>query len=202
MFDFGLPWLEFRQAIRANDHEKMNSMYALTLAWFMVTGKVLYARICIDFTYIIQAMNPLLAAIFNANRTVSLLGNRGRNIAFDQANEIENLHTVEFKPSSPSKIDKVLTMLNGLRATDEQLRDLVGADRPDVDEYTPVKANHIDAVLRVLRNKLGKDTAAVLGDQRKTSSPFGAGQKWKAALNRTTMERSTYVASALQTPPS
>ena len=201
LFDFGLPWLEFRQAIRSNDFEKMNSMYALTLAWFMVTGKVMYARICLDFIYIIQAMNASLRSIFNANRTVSLLGHEGRNIPFDQANAFQNRFTVEFNPKSPSRIDKVLTMLNGLRETDDQLRSLLGVDRADPAEYTAVKANHIDALLAVLREKLGADTEAVLGDRRKKSSPFGSGVKWKQVARQTAVERGEYVDTHLETAP-
>ena len=88
LFDFALPWLNFRQAIRANDFEKMNAMYAIALPWFIVTNKHLYARICVDFVYILMAMNVTLLGIFNAHRTVSLLGHHGRNVAYDQANEM------------------------------------------------------------------------------------------------------------------
>ena len=201
LFDFGLPWLEFRRAIRANDHEKMNAMYAITLAWFMVTDKKNYARICVDFIYIIQAMNSQLAGIFNANRTVSLLGHSGRNIPFDQANEFQNLFTVNFDPKSPSRIDKVLTMLNGLRETDDQLRGLLDIDRSDPTEYTAVKPAHIEAVLSVLRQKLGATTEAVFGEQRKKSSPFGGGVKWKQVANNDSVQRGVYVDKQLQTPP-
>lgn len=90
LYDFGLPWLEFRQAIRSNDSEKMDSMYALTLPWFIACGKTQYERICIDHTYLQMALNRSLAQVRAQRRTVSVLGNDGRNVAYDQANEFQN----------------------------------------------------------------------------------------------------------------
>ena len=57
-------------------------------------------------------------------------------------------------------------------------------------------------MLDVLRNKLGADTDAVFGDdQRKKTSPFGTGVKWKAALNKTATQRGQYVTQQLTTAP-
>ena len=173
-------------------------MYATALPWFIVTNKTLYARICVDFIYIVMAMNVTLLGIFNANRTVSLLGHQGRNIAYDQANEFENLDTVKFKPTTPERINVVLKMLNGLKATDHQMRGLLGADRPEPTEYTPVKENHVEAVLKVLRSRLGTDWEEV---KSKKSSPFGTGVMWKKVAQQSRAKVDTYVAEQLQKEP-
>ena len=36
----------------------MDSMYAVSMSWFRVTGKYQYARICVDYIYAIHAVNP------------------------------------------------------------------------------------------------------------------------------------------------
>ena len=183
---------------RQNDFEKMNAMYAIALPWFIVTNKHLYARICVDFVYILMAMNVTLLGIFNAHRTVSLLGHHGRNVAYDQANEFENLDTVKFKPTSPDRINVVLKMLNGLKATDHQMRSLLGAQRAEPTEYSPVKENQVEAVLKVLRSKLGADWEAV---KRKKTSPFGTGLNWKKVAQQTAQKINAYVTEQLQKEP-
>lgn len=37
LHDFGLPWLGFRNSIRANQADRMDSMYALAHRWFLAT---------------------------------------------------------------------------------------------------------------------------------------------------------------------
>ena len=178
----------------------MDSMYSLTLDWFRTVKKVLYARICVDHIYITQALNPHLKVVFAKHRTVSLLGRHGRNISFDQANEFENLDAKQMKPTSPQRIDTCQTILCGLKETDAQLRSLLGVDRSDPTEYTYVKNNHVEAVLGVLREKLGANMEAIFGDNRKKSSPFGADVKWKQVA-RPAEDREEYIQRALNTPP-
>ena len=201
LFDFGLPWLSFRQAIRANDHSTIDSMYAVALDWFRAANKKLYARICVDYIYITQALNRHLKHIFNKHRTVSLLGHAGRNISFDQANEFENLDTKQMKPTNPSRINTCLTILCGLKETDAQLRSLLGVEREDPTEYTFVKPNHVEAVLKVLRDKMGGNNMnAIFGENRKKLSPFGTGVKWKDVAKMAST-REKYIQHQLTSPP-
>ena len=63
-------------------------------------------------------LNPALLQLWSKYRTCSWVGNDGHNIAWDQANEIVNLDVKKKKPTDPARIDKVITILNGLRAAD------------------------------------------------------------------------------------
>jgi len=177
LFDFGFPWLGFRQATRKGDSSAMDSMYALVLPWFRVTGKHQYARICIDYIWAILALNPALSVIWAKYRTCSLLGNPGRDISWDQANEFMNLEVKSMDPKDPARIDVVIRILNGLKSTDEHLRSALGTERTDTSEYTPVKASHVLTVVGALKEGLGRDSNELFGDNRKKTSPFGSGPR-------------------------
>jgi hypothetical protein len=175
LFDFGLPWLEFRQATRRNDSESMTSMYGLVLDWFRATGKKLYARICLDYMWIYMSLNQALQAVWDEHRTCSLIGNDGRNIGWDQANEFMNLFVKGKKPTSPRRIDKLILMLNALRGCEDHLRAALGRERAGPEESTAVKATDVGAIVDALRETMGDD---IFGDNRrhKNSSPFGHGR--------------------------
>ena len=158
-------------------------MYALVLDWFRVTNKNNYARICLDYIWIILSLNPALVRVWDEYRTCSLVGNAGRNIAWDQANEFMNLFVKNKKPMSPQRIDKLILMLNGLRESDSHLRAGLGSERADPVEYTHVKRDHVDAIVQVIRDIMGD---GIFGDNRKhkTSSPFGHGAApWRRVRN-------------------
>jgi hypothetical protein len=183
LFDFGLPWLGFRQAIRRNDANDMNAIHRIAVNWFRATGKVQYARICIDYVYLILNLHPALLSIWSKYRTCSMVGNSGRNVAWDQANEFMNLDLKGMKPGDPNRIDKVLTMLNGLRAAESHLRAAVGQERSEPGEYTPVKPHHVQLTVDALKQRLGATNAEVL--QRGTNNnPFGSSAKpWNRVKN-------------------
>jgi len=104
LFDFSLPWLDFRNAIRSGDHQTMDSMYSDILPWFRATNKNNYACICLDYIMVIRGLNRDLLLIWQKYRTCSLLGNPGRNISWDQSNEFMNLDVKEMNPSRVSRI--------------------------------------------------------------------------------------------------
>ena len=131
LFKFGFPWLGFRNATRMGDSEKMSSMYAVALPWFRATNKHQYARICIDFVWVLQTLNPIILKIYNRHRTCSLLGNTGYNVAWDQTCEFLNLDLKNLNLNSPTHIDKILLMLNGLKCCDENMRTSLGVERSD-----------------------------------------------------------------------
>ena len=65
----------------------------------------------------------------------------------------------EHDPGDPSRIDKVITILNGLRAADSHLQNAVGEEWSDPDENTPVKLHHVQLIVNALKNKLGSSNA-------------------------------------------
>ena len=148
LFEFALPWLGFRQSTREGDSRQMDSMYAVTSGWFRATQKRLYARICVDYIWVVLAMHPSLASVWAKYRTCSLLGNSGRDIAWDQANEFMNLAVKSMGPKDASRIDSIMMMLNGLNSADANLRGSLATERVAPTEYTQVKAAHVEKMLR------------------------------------------------------
>jgi len=162
----------------------MDRMHLLAVNWFRSTNKFQYARICLDYVYILLNLNPLLLCLWSKIRTCSMVGNSGRNISWDQANEFMNLEVKGMKPGDPRRIDKVITMLNGLRAADSHLRQAVGEERSDPGEYTPVKAHHVQAIVDALKLKLGASNAEIFGPISVTTNPFGtATRPWDRVKN-------------------
>ena len=208
LFDFALPWLGFRQAIRAHDCETMDSMYTVTLAWFYQTNKNNYARICVDHIYLKHALIEPLQPVRTHMCTVSLLGRNGHDVAADQANEFQNLWLKEMAPDSPQRIDEDLTILNGLKETDAQFRTMLDMERTPDGNYKFAKPNHINAVIGVLKESLGTTWEHIIGENRKKSSPFGGAVPWKQVLKVSSGEQGptrnefiAYIDHQLSNPP-
>jgi len=184
VFDFGLPWLGFRRSTREGDSAGMDSIYASVLPWFRATGKWQYARLCIDYIWTIHTLHPSIRSTWDKFRTCSLLGNEGRNIAWDQANEFMNLHVKSGYPDGPSIIDAYICMLNGIRSVEENLRAALGEERADPSEYTPLKEHQVTSIVDALAGCLGSTMDELIGAGRKKSSPFGAGPRpWLRVAN-------------------
>ena len=119
----------------------------------------------------------MLWSIWAKYRTCSLNGFPGRDVAWDQANEFMNLHVKSMDPKDPARIDSVIEMLNGLKSAECNLREALGEERTDPDEYSPVKAHHVQKVVDVLKENLGASMAELFGENRKKASPFGGGAR-------------------------
>jgi len=148
------------------------------------TTKHQYARICIDYIFLLLNLHPALKRLWSKYRTCSKVGNSGRNIAWDQRNKFMNLDVKEMHPDSPSRIDKVITMLGGLETADAHIREAVGQVRGKPDEYTSVKARHVQLILDVLKSKLGSTSDALFPHSPVNFNPFGNTSKpWVKVKN-------------------
>jgi len=93
LHDYGFLYWDMKQDVRAN-----NSLQ-IDLAWrecvsFMHTDeahKTQYAPMAILRIFWANALNPVLAHVYHANRTLSLLGLKGSNVGWDMPIEKENL---------------------------------------------------------------------------------------------------------------
>ena len=184
VLDFGIPWLAFRNSIREGDATSINVMYAAVLPWFRATGKVHYARICVDTIWALLAVHPDIRQVWDNCRTISLLGYAGHNIACGQGVEFMNLYLKAGDPGSPDRIDAYIRMMNGLRSAEDNFRAALGEERSDPSEYTPVKQHHIQAVVSALKRTLGEHAEDLFGANRKNNSPFGGGPRpWVRTQN-------------------
>ena len=64
-------------------------------------------------------------------------------------------------------------MPNGVKSADLALREALGVERTEPREYTQVTAAHVRAVVDILKENLGADTASLFGPTRSPNSPFG-----------------------------
>ena len=126
---------------------------------------------CIDYIFLLLNLHPALKRLWSKYRTCSKVGNSGRNIAWDQRNEFMNLDVKEMHPDSPSRIDKVITMLGGLETADAHIREAVGQGRGKPDEYISVKARHVQLIVDVLKSKLGSTSDALFPHSQVNFNP-------------------------------
>jgi hypothetical protein len=185
LFDFALPWLDFRRSMREGNSAMMDFMYAITLSWFRVTGKQMPLRPHLRGLHMDGfVLKPALRELWAKCRICSLLGNIGRDVAWDQGNEFMNLDVKSCQPKDPARIDAVICMLNGIKNAEPSLRHALGAERHEPTEYTPVKASHVNAVVAVLKENLEADSDELFGPTRKTNCPFGGGARpWNRVRN-------------------
>lgn len=155
LFEFGLPWLSLRQAIRANDSEKIDLSWQLALPLFRATGKHLYATLSMDTTYVLFAMLPSLRALWHENRTVAG-SHDGRNIAWDQAMEGMNgaVKPALFDGAKRHDIDPFITRLNGVRYVGKDLRRVLGIEDTVDEDSRATSGRDVAALLEALREAL------------------------------------------------
>ena len=216
LFDFALPWLALRKGIRCNSSDTLDRMWQITLAWFRAVGKTNYAPMAVDVLYVNCALSFPLRSIWSRHRTMSLRGNAGCNVPWDQGNEQMNK---EIKCGlgtavAAHLIDGYIQMLNGIRFVEARLKSILGLATPDderVDDdldkegyyeqyykqYTRTEQQDIDAIVAALTSALG-DTHADLFKPR-PSNPFqrGNGVPWSMVDVRV-KDNVAYAAAHLQ----
>ena len=95
-------------------------------------------------------------------------------------------------------------MLNGLREIDEPMRSLFGVQRDPLREYTATKQNQVDAIVDILRTRLGTNPRVFLRPTRgqiKRNNPFGSGIRPWIRVEASRQTRNEYVRRQLETPP-
>mgnify|MGYP006114612905 CR=1 FL=1 len=192
LFEFALPWLSLRQGIRCNDGSTLDIMWAMALPWFRVCGKTNYAPMAVDVLFVNCALSQTLRSIWQRHRTMSLRGNNGRNIPWDQANEQMNKEVKCGLGTRVARhlIDPFILMLNGIRQIERKLRNVFGVGTTEDDdadkeeyytEYCRTELQDVDAIVQALMNKLGTSHVELFADR--SSNPFGTGAPWDDVAN-------------------
>ena len=210
LFDFALPWLAVRQGIRCNSSDTLDRMWSITLAWFRACGKTNYAPMAVDVLYVNSSLSAPLTNIWREQRTMSLRGNAGSNIAYDGGCEQMNKEvkcglgaTVK-----PSLIDPFILMLNGIRHVEARLKAMFGirvAEEDDEDkesyykEYTGTEQGDVDAIVQALTATLGSTHVELFAER--ISNPFrrGAGVPW-SRVEKEYADMETYIKQHLANP--
>ena len=172
LFEFGLPWLHLRHAIRAGQSSILDVMWLVTFHWFRavgVRGKYKYALMSVYVTFFRHGAKAQLRALWAAMRTASLCGHPGRNVPWDFVLERMNREAKQFLGGNPTdeQLERLHELLNALRHMGPRF-DAATGQGGDLEEDEGSQYSHqLDAdkqaVLEYIFSKLGADWDAMRG---------------------------------------
>ena len=217
LFDFALPWLAMRQGIRCNSGDTLDRMWQITLAWFRACGKTNYAPMAVDVLYVNSSLSAPLCSIWREQRTMSLRGNTGCMIPYDQGNEQMNKEVKCGLGAAVAAhlINQYILMLNGIRHIEARLMAIFGAvnenEVGDEDEkesyyeeatrteYTRTEEKDIDAIVQALTFSFGSTLHDLF--KPRTTNPFrkGAGVPW-TRVDEQSADMNEYIKKHLANP--
>ena len=163
LYEYGLPWLALRQAIRGNRAAVINVMWPLTYHWFAVTGKTNYRIMSVVVTYITYAMHPALAVIWFGMRTASLSGYPGRNVAWDFVCERYNRMSKQALGTNVTRerLLQYLPILNTFRHVWPRFLRAMGRADSEASDYSHITAGDRATLADAWREALGPDFATL-----------------------------------------
>ena len=163
LYEFGLPWLALRQAIRAGDAATINVMWRVAYHWFAVTGKTNYRIMSVMVTVITYLLVPELTIIWLLMRTASLSGHAGRNVAWDFVVERFNRTCKQALGTTVTRerLLNFLPVLNAFRHIWPRFRRSMGRGDGEPSDYSHVLPADFEAAATFWRSSLGEDFAAL-----------------------------------------
>ena len=98
-------------------------MWAFALPWSRTTDKTKYGPMCVHVKSIDELTSVEVKSVWRANRTISLRGHRGRNVAWDYGNERQNR---EFKGGlrgfiTRERLEEFPALVNGYKHVAAQM---------------------------------------------------------------------------------
>ena len=167
LYHFALPWLYLRRSIRANESAPIDLMWSMCFPWFRATKKTLYSTMAVDVVWTLESMSTALRSTWEKFRTISLRGNRGRNIALDKANEHMNniIKTGLGSRVTRENIDPFILRMLGVCWITSKLKSVLGIGDNDKEdgatpqdgkpEYSGVLQSDVDHIAGLLKGRLG-----------------------------------------------
>jgi hypothetical protein len=185
LYEGGLPYLGLRTAIRSNNSAFIDSMYAYMLPRFRGANKYLYSKLCAFNIHTGHILRPDLKKLWEKRRTVSLRGNKGRNVGWDFALERFNLEVQLMLGNhvSGDRIQEVIRMLNGIRHVRAPTLQALGIeDDGDLNENSRILNSDVNAVVSYLKKSFGfngdKDADKVMARHANQFSLEGTTNPW------------------------
>lgn len=178
MLEFGFPWLALVKGTQSNNAEIMDFMWAFALPWFRATDKTNYGPMCVHVNLIDELMSDEVKSVWRANRTISLRGHRGRNVAWDYGNERQNC---EFKGGlrgfiTRERLEEFPVLMNGYKHVAAQMAAawFVDENGADVcDQYSHILPEDNAALVSALEALLGSNAPEV-HEKASATNPFGS----------------------------
>jgi len=174
LHDFGFLYFDMKQDVRANNSLQIDMAWRECIA-FMHTAeahKTQYAPMAILRIFWAQALNPVLARVYHANRTLSLTGLKGSNVGWDMPIEKENLAiSMNVTRASFPAICRYVRQLNFLGpVTRSYEKTVLLANRKRHPNEMVKIAEDVQAIVDHLSAKLGKtwQEASVVREQRQS----------------------------------
>ena len=118
-------------------------MWAFALPWFRATDKTNYGPMCVHVILIDELMSDEVKSVWRVNRTISLRGHRGRNVAWDYGNERQNC---QFKGGlqgfiTRERLEEFPVLMNGCKHIAAQTAAALFVDEAGVgscDQYSHI----------------------------------------------------------------
>ena len=133
---------------------------------------------CVHVNLIDELMSDEVRSVWRANRTISLRGHRGRNVAWDYGNERQNC---EFKGGlrgfiTRERLEEFPVLMNGYKHVAAQMAaawfvDENGADA--CDQYSHILPEDNAALVSALEALLGSNAPEV-HEKASATNPFGS----------------------------
>ena len=141
-------------------------MWAFALPWFRATDKTNYGPMRVHVNLIDELMSDEVKSVWRVNRTISLRGHRGRNVAWDYGNERENC---QFKGGlqgfiTRERLEEFPVLVNGYTHVAAQTAAALFVDEAGVgscDQYSHILPEDNASCFYAARAKHAKANAVV-----------------------------------------
>ena len=163
LYEFALPWLALRQAIRGNLSAVIDVMWRVTYHWFSATGKTNYRIMSVVVTMVTCAMVPELGLLWIFMRTASLSGFPGRNVAWDWVCERFNRMSKQALGTNVTRerLQHYLPILNAFRHVWPRVQHAMGRREAEASDYSHISPGDRGVMAAFWYRKLGDDFAAL-----------------------------------------
>ena len=166
LYEFGLPYLSVRNAIRSNNHQELDVMWRCAYHWFRATNKTNYSVMAPQATLHTERVAGPFKRVWTEMRTASMLLHWGKNVAWDWVLERFNRDMKQGMGGhvTRERCSKYVKVLNSLKHIKEKLLAFLGISGHE-GVYNIYKDTMIEAMKNYIASTLGGDPIMVeIGD--------------------------------------
>ena len=157
LFEYGLPYLALRNAVRTNNSKTLDLMWLIAFHWWRATNKYQYAIMAVYVTATRHALVPALERIYESHRTCSISGNASCNVALDYMQERANRWCKFFVIGHNlfERLKVLASMLNTFVWVWPRFQRATGRPLPEDYENTDFKPKDRETLVTGLQRELG-----------------------------------------------
>ena len=157
LFEYGLPYLALRNAVRTNDSNTLDLMWLIAFHWWRAANKYQYAIMAVYVTATRHALVTALERIYESHRTCSISGNASCNVALDYMQERANRWCKFFVIGHNlfERLKVLASMLNTFVWVWPRFQRATGRPLPEDYENTDFKPKDRETLVTGLQRELG-----------------------------------------------